>query len=378
LIDLDRDGLVDLALPEPGGYRIALQSRSAQAAAFEVVHVLRLPDDSEDAGFYLSAADGRTGLRGQRRSESDIQVKLGLAAEGDAEDPPTLLEAIEKCPAPHFFDWNADGRVDLIAQGHSDLFVWAQAQGGRFETAPTWRLPLPVVADRKRRLDASYSSHALELNGDGRADMVVFAGDKRSDSVRTQMMVFLNGAADKGLGQSTEAALFGPRGIPQQLLVLAGFVGSVTFDRVNADGLPDLVVRGVRPDLIDQIRSASSESIEVDFYVYLNQKGTFPKRPDVTWSVTVALRNFDLTLRFVGDVNGDRLSELLVRDMPERLRLVSLGARREGLEVVSRAPLFELEIDPDAVVRIRPRGAGLPADVMAVEERKVWFVRFGR
>ena len=160
--------------------------------------------------------------------------------------------------------------------------------------------------------------------------------------------------------------------------MLAGFVGSVTFDRVDADGLPDLVVRGVRPDLIDQIRSASSESIEVDFYVYLNQRGAFPKRPDVTWTVTVALRNFDLTLRFVGDVNGDRMSELLVRDTPERLRLVGLGRRREGLEVLPQAPLFELEIDPEAIIRIRPRGAGLAADVMAVEEQKVWFVRFGR
>jgi hypothetical protein len=191
-------------------------------------------------------------------------------------------------------------------------------------------------------------------------------------------MVFLNGASRGGPGQSPETALFGPRGIPQQLLVLAGFVGSVTFDRVNADGLPDLVLRGVRPDLIDQIRSASSESIEVDFFVYLNRGGAFPKRPDVNWTVTVALRNFDLTLRFVGDVDGDRLGELLVRDLPERLRLVRLGQRREGLEVLPQAPLFELEIDPEAIVRIRPRDAGQPADVMAVEETKVWFVRFGR
>ena len=200
LLDLDLDGLVDLALPEPGGYRIALQRRAGGKAAFDLAHVLRLPDDPEDAGFYLSAGEGRTGLRGQHRSESDLQIKLGLSDEENTEDPPTLLDAVEKCPAPHFFDWNADARVDLIAQGRSHLFVWAQGEGGRFETEPTWRLPLPVVADRTRRLDASYSSHALELNGDGRADVVIFAGDKRSDSVRTQVMVFRNGAAEKNPG----------------------------------------------------------------------------------------------------------------------------------------------------------------------------------
>ena len=43
-----------------------------------------------------------------------------------------------------------------------------------------------------------------------------------------------------------------------------------------------------------------------------------------------------------------------------------------------RAPLFELEIDPEAIIRIEPKRGSLPSDVMAIEAEQVWFVRFGR
>ena len=53
-------------------------------------------------------------------------------------------------------------------------------------------------------------------------------------------------------------------GRPSSLLVFAGFVADPTFRDLDGDGYPELVLETLRPDLIDQIRSASSESIDVD------------------------------------------------------------------------------------------------------------------
>lgn len=369
LVDLDLDRLPDLALPEPGGFRLVLQRRSPEGVRFDLASVLRVPAEDADSGLYIAASEGRTGLRGER---SESQLRIGLQVESDRERvPEILLTSVESCPSPHFLDWNADGRLDLVAQGTQRLFVWLQAADGRFASAPDVSLPLPVAADRSRRLDASYSSHVLDLDRDGRADVVVFAGDKRAESVRTQALVFTQKPPQK-----PEAALFGPKGVPQQLLVLAGFVGSVTFDDVDGDRNPDLVVRGVRPDLIDQLRSATNESIDVDFFVYRNEGGRFGERPLLSWQVTVPIKNFDLTLRFAGDVDGDRRSDLCVRDTPERLRLLRLVPRRGGgLEVEQRKALFELAVHAEARVRFgTPQRSGA-SDVIVLEPDLVRIVR---
>ena len=373
LLDLDGDGLSDLALPEPGGFRLALQRRAPAGVSFDLASVLRVPEEEASVGQYLSASEGRTGMRGAR---SESQLRIGLQVESDRERvPEILLSAVETCPSPHFIDWNADGRLDLLAQGTQHLFVWLQGADGRFAAAPEHSLTLPVAADRSRRLDASYSSHALDLDGDRRADVAIFAGDKRAESVRTQALFFVQGKERSG---GAQAPLFGDKGVPQQLLVLAGFVGSVTFDDVDGDRLPDLVVRGVRPDLIDQLRSASNESIDVDFFVYKNEGGRFSERPILSWQVTVPLTNFDLTLRFVGDVDGDRRSELCVRDQPERLRFLRLVPKRGGgLEVAAKEPLFELAIHPDAFVHFGAAGPGAK-DVVVHEPNQVRIVRSGR
>ena len=43
------------------------------------------------------------------------------------------------------------------------------------------------------------------------------------------------------------------------------------------------------------------------------QNGLFAKHPALTWRVNIPIKDFDLTLSFVGDVDGDGFSDLLVR-----------------------------------------------------------------
>jgi FG-GAP-like repeat len=369
LLDLDGDKRVDLVLPEPDGYAVALRAR-APASGFAPVQHLRLPLDTfADDSLLNGRAQAEKGARGSRR------IELRFGDESDVRLPHALLSVSERTPAPQLVDFDGDGRLDLLAQGTTRLYVWLQKPDGTFDPAPRFAFPLPVPVDRERELDASYSAHVLDTGPDGRADVAIFAGDKRSSDVRTQLLLFVQGAGRGEAQQTPEAPLFGPKNRPQQLLVLGGFVASASFGDLDGDRRPDLFVRAVRPDLIDQLRSASTETIDAEVYVYRNENGLFAKHPDLTWRVNIPIKDFDLTLAFIGDVDGDGLADLLVRDRPERLRVLPLLHGREGL-VLGERPLFEVSVDPKARIRVVRRPDRRAADVFAFSGDQILCARF--
>jgi hypothetical protein len=153
-------------------------------------------------------------------------------------------------------------------------------------------VPNPVAVDRQRMLDVSYSAYALDLDRDKRFDCVISVGDKRSDDVRTQILVFLERAVRPG-----DDPLFGKGGTPAQVLVLDGFARPLEIVDVDGDGLPDLVAGAIRPNLIDGIRAAASERIDAELYVYLNTKSGFSKRPDLSTKLSIQAGGLDFTAR---------------------------------------------------------------------------------
>jgi hypothetical protein len=372
LIDLDRDGAIDLVLPEPGGYAIARQvrDRAAGTSAFPAVMHLRLPPEPPGPQSETERLGGSMNGKSDDKSDS-IEISFGTS-EGRTR---TLLSVDEETPAPQLADFNGDGRLDLHAQGIRTLWVWLQASDGSFSALPQLTFPLPVPADRARRLDASYSSHVLDADQDGHADVAILAGDKRSDDVRTQFMLFLQGKG-RGDGAKTPAApLFGPKGLPQQLLVLGGFGIGAYFQDLDGDGKPDLFVRTVRPDLIDQLRSASSESVDADVLVYRNENGELAKKPTLSWRVAVPIKDFDLTLRFIGDLDGDHMADLAVRSDPEHLRLLAMRRAKDAWQLDTRA-LYETTIRAEAKILLLERDDRPVSDIAVLEDAQVMLIRF--
>jgi len=373
--DIDGDGLADLVLPEPDSLAIAVQRRAEGAESFGVVSRVRVPVDLAEPGARERGGRRRNsgGNAEGRREGGSFSIGLQIGddeADGERSRGP-LVSVAEHVPAPAWLDWDADGDLDLLLQTRTMLHVWIQ-EAGAFAEAPRLSLALPVTAGRTRELDVSYSAHAVDLDRDARADYAVFASDKASDDVRTQGLFFAQAAVETG------PALFGAEGTPASLLVFAGFLSDPQFRDLDGDGLPELVVSTFRPDLIDQIRSAASESIEIEMFVYRNKAGTLARKPELAKRFDVALDEGELKVEFLGDLTGDRLAELLVRDRPEKVRVLSMRAstgREAGWSLLEK-PLWELGIAKEARVEIvRPARDARPA-LFVLEPAQVLWVSF--
>jgi hypothetical protein len=372
--DLDGDGLVDLCLPEPFGFRVGLQRRDESGASegksgFPDVRRLEVPAPGTDSVLVERGAGGRSGQARARRRGREVSVGFDEEGLSFEENQGPLLSIFEVTPAPQLVDWDADSDLDLVAHTAEDVLVWENLGGGPggFEAEPTLRLKAPVVRDEGRMLDVSFSAHTVELDGDGRIDCVIFAGDKRSKDVRTQGLVFLRGP------EPEEAPLFGAEGVPSQVLVLAGFVASPRFPDVDGDGLDDLVVTVLRPDLIDAVRAASTERIDAQLYVYLNQGGRFSRKPDLEHSLSFSADSSEYAVRFVSDVDGNGLLDLFVRDDVGdgrgRLSVRRTRRERERLTIVEK-PLWELTVGEDARL-VFPERDAVNKGILVIEEEQV-------
>lgn len=375
VLDFDGDGLEDLLLPEPGGFLLCAQRRPRTQGAFGLASRLRVPEEADSGGVWVSATRREGPAVRGRRQRPSYTLEL---TEGEEETigtrPATLVQASESVSSPHLADWDADGDLDLMVQTSHHLHIFAQDRGA-FAEAVAHSLELPVDVDAARRLDTSYSSHAVDLDLDRRADCVIFAGDKRSEDVRTQGLFFTQAGAKEG------PAPFGKDGRPSNLLVFAGFISGPRFIDLDGDRYPELVLRAVRPDLIDQLRSASSKAIDAELYVYRNRRGVLSRQPDVTWKRTIPLERFQLTAEFCGDLTGDGIQELLARDEPEKLRVMFLRAQGSGDKsswTLFDKPLWETAIHEDAAVElVPPRTGETKPSVLVIEPAQVLLVRFG-
>lgn len=386
IADLDHDGLDDLALPGPGVYRLLVQRRDAGgksdfSAAFDLViegaGVRGIAGDLSEKKAQVREAGGKHGVsRGGRRVSFDLGDEGFSIRESRKEGEP-LVSVDESVPAAQLVDWDGDGDLDAVFMTLGQVLVFRQEPRGRFEDAPRLSLPNPVAADRSRQLDVSYSAWTLDFSGDRRADCLIFAGDQRSDDTRTQVLVFLQDAKDAaGIWDAARYPLFGKDGTPRELLVIGGFARPLGLEDVDGDGRPDLVAGAVKPDLIDAVRAASSERIDVDLFVYRSTEAGFEKHPGLARRISLPAGNLDATLQFVGDLTGDGLSELVARDDKEKLRVYMTKRRSSNELVVLDKPLWELSVEKDARLLAPQRMGPGKWDLFVLEKEQILCASF--
>ncbi len=367
LRDLNGDGLLDLIAPIPEGHAVFLQRRPATGGvAFEPRGPLLLPEDLRLKPRSLSGDEEGGPAR------ADVSLTLRLPFGG--ENRPPLVDTVERAPRPTLTDFDGDGALDLMARTPTDVLVWSQREG--FREQPTVRLKAPVVADRSRRLDPSYATRFLDLDGDHRADAVIFAGDRRAKNPRTQILIYTQKQTSQG------ATLFGDAGRPDQLLVVGGLVRFPQFVDVNGDGLMDLIVASFRPELVGALAAATKEEVELEVLIFLNRSGRFDRQATYRFPVGFVLEGFSsvgsgLGLKFVPDLNGDGEADLLLRTRRNRLELRTLGRDGKDKRRLGRR-ILRHKIANDANLHVGPRPKGKSAWFLVEEDDRVVLVRVVR
>ena len=285
-------------------------------------------------------------------------VKLGLPPVVDR-----IYEADEHRYSPwnqsriHETDYNRDGRNDLVFWNEDRFEVHHQDEYGLFSPVAT-TFTTDVVFDsdelaslaapygvRRRRRDHQPTGaitgrvlHALEdMNGDSIADLGVFSleGGSLWDMRSTYEVYFGTPASDGGTTFALDAnTALRSDGIP--------FV--MARHDFNGDGTVDMMFATIKPRILKAIGmiigSVLTGAVPMDMEFYCMENGTYPDSSNTTYKFksypsgeTGGRTAFSSVL--IADVNGDKRSDLLIQQEPEKLH-VFMGV--PSPELFSRKP----------------------------------------
>lgn len=361
-------------LPAPGAEialvrfaGVTLLSRSGKALKPDVTTVIK----TEKPGFFDFPAEGGLfywdlcpDLDGDKRCELLFPTKsgylvLGAADAATASDEtgrPTLssrglvtVSSSEKFGPPMeteflnrfltyqstlrrvvALDMNADGRKDLVVYRSKGLSTFLQGKDGRFR----------AKADRNRKLklveDAADNKGGEKKDAFARVALALrdLNGDRRVDLVATQTL----GKIGVFSSLRTRVLIFlgTPKGIdeskPNRIINLEGLTVFPEFTDFNGDKDVDIVLSSLRVDLLSNVKKAITKSLSTTYTVYLYRGGprVYSQDADFERDVEVDLDSAEnqgkvrLTF-FRGDYNGDGLKDMLTVASRSRLKIVPGG-----------------------------------------------------
>lgn len=278
----------------------------------------------------------------------------------------------------HQIDYDQDGRSDLVFWNTDHFDVYCQDDRGMFSPiAETFTVDIPFDSDGAYSIAFEFNGENMfslisgfrettkrrvlhtfrDLNGDGVADLVIHSLEGRSlGKQRSLYEIYFGTPTSDGTVFAQEVSTtIQPRGTAGGLQPWG--YSSQWLQDFDGDGEVDILFRDVQTGLVGMSRAMVGNSISMDLEFYRMEDGVYPRKPTTKRKIRPTFAPFNAREVFfpavlLGDVNGDRHSDLLVGKNWEEM-YIFLGV--PGPELLAQIPK-----------KIRA--------IMPNDERNIWLV----
>lgn len=310
--DIDGNGLDDLMVPVPDGYKIYLQTEP--------------------------------GVFGKI---SRITLKASHYAE-EEEINAVQFVAGRTLPRLEVSDVNGDGRKDLINVQGMLITYFFQGKDGTFGDNAAFRYNLRDLKDPVEKDKVTLSRIAFtDINNDNKADLIVvktggMAGDFQT--IKTQVMVYIGNGSGRFLRLDAK-------------IVLDGISIDPELVDVNGDGKKDIFLSSVRADLLDLGKSYLLQAVEMKFYLYVFDAAldNYPEGgPEFTYNTSINIKDIEEAgidgvprIYVRADHSGDGRPDM-VKINPDRSLEIRQGRKRMSLGKIysdfSNGPFYRITL----------------------------------
>ena len=191
------------------------------------------------------------------------------------------LTISHRLPVVSTAPFTGKGNQDLFVTWEDNADVFARKPGG-FAENPFIRFRPGLGDESKPDLLENTSVQAVDLDGDGRSDLIVTKMTGGVAQTKTLVFIYLR----KGNGFAAK---------PDQTIVTEGVIGPRFID-INGDGREDIILPSVRMGINNFITMLTSKQINMNVGIYLQDRnGRFPARP-----TKEKLVNFKLDIENMG------------------------------------------------------------------------------
>ncbi len=289
-MDLSGDGLDDIVVPLPDGYRI-----------------------------YFQTAPGVFGKTATLESDLAATIPKTIAVSNYAANPevsPSQFVSVSELPRLEIVDINGDGLSDLVLIRKEQVTYYLQEKAGVFpstrKSRVTYEIPSLRGEAKKDNINLALVKF-VDINGDKIADLVVTKIEGQLglfESIKTSIYIHL------GTGRGNF--------IPGQIISIDGVSIDPEFIDMNGDGKLDVVTSRLRTDLFKQAANAAifgDVAITYEVFQFDSAQNLYLKDPVYDKQILVARKDLEKTgagavpLLFIrGDVTGDGRPDMIAID----------------------------------------------------------------
>lgn len=250
-VDFDNDGREDLLLPHPNGWSVWFQDQEHGKPTFKRHADTALPR-------WQSSIGKAMGGRGAAGDGNGFQLRFGGGKPTDAEG--LLVRTSTRTPQCQALDLDGDGKLDLVAYRNGSMHAAMQGTAGKLTAKEQ---PLPLPENRLKALDPAFNVQWPDVNGDGRADLLLTTSAQRDGDVEARVDLFL---ADRDGAWSDK---------PDSRLRMQALANAPKVVDADGDGQAELVCVTLRTSAMSALTNPKASSFDAQLNVYNFEGGKF-------------------------------------------------------------------------------------------------------